>query len=103
MFDDPLAKLGDLTKPATALIEKVSEAVGGFFKPAQIVRMARAEAEANRIQAESHIEITDIQRRATLRLLEEEGKRQSNMEAITQKSCHFLRKIRGHKTWRTTG
>ncbi len=37
MTDNPLAKLGDLTKPATVLIEKISDAVGGVFKPYQIV------------------------------------------------------------------
>jgi hypothetical protein len=50
MTDNPLAKLGDLTKPATVLIEKISDAVGGIFKPYQVVRLAKAEAEANRIQ-----------------------------------------------------
>jgi hypothetical protein len=28
---NPISKLGDLTKPATVLIEKISEAVGGVF------------------------------------------------------------------------
>lgn len=46
MTEDPIAKLGDLTKPATVLIEKISEAVGGVFKPYQIVRVAKAQAEA---------------------------------------------------------
>jgi hypothetical protein len=49
--ENPIAKLGDLSKPATVLIEKISDAVGGIFKPYQIVRVAKAEAEANRIQA----------------------------------------------------
>lgn len=49
--ENPIAKLGDLTKPATVLIEKISEAVGGVFKPYQIVRVAKAEAEVGRIQA----------------------------------------------------
>lgn len=37
MTENPLVKLGDLTKPATFLIEKISDAVGGIFKPHQIV------------------------------------------------------------------
>lgn len=50
-----LINLGKLSKPATVLIEKISDAVGGIFKPYQIVRVAKAESEANRIQAESQI------------------------------------------------
>jgi hypothetical protein len=52
MTENPLANLGDLAKPATVLIEKISDAVGGVFKPFQIVRVARAEAEAELIRAE---------------------------------------------------
>ena len=40
-----LAALGDVSKPASKLIEKVSDAIGGIFKPYQIRRGARAEAE----------------------------------------------------------
>lgn len=90
MTDNPLAKLGDLTKPATVLIEKISDAVGGIFKPYQIVRVAKAEAEADRIQAESQIQVTDLHRRAMHRFLEEEAKRQSNIENITQKALPLL-------------
>lgn len=90
MTDNPLAKLGDLTKPATVLIEKISDAVGGVFKPYQIVRVAKAEAEATRIQAESQIQVTDLQRRAMHRFLEEEAKKQSNIEAITQNALPLL-------------
>lgn len=88
--ENPIAKLGDLSKPATVLIEKISDAVGGIFKPYQIVRVAKAEAEANRIQAESQIQVTDLHRRAMHRFLEEEAKKQSNIEAITQNSLPLL-------------
>lgn len=88
--ENPIAKLGDLTKPATVLIEKISEAVGGVFKPYQIVRVAMAEAEANRIQAESQIQVTDLHRRAMHRFLEEEAKKQSNIESITQNALPLL-------------
>lgn len=90
MTDNPLTKLGDLTKPATALIEKISDAVGGVFKPYQIVRVAKAEAEANQIQAESQIQVTELHRRAMHRFLEEEASKQSNIEAITQKALPLL-------------
>jgi len=90
MTENPLVALGDLTKPATVLIEKISDAVGGIFKPYQIVRVAKSEAEAERIQAESQIQVTDVHRRAMHRFLEEEAKRQSNIEGITQKALPHL-------------
>jgi hypothetical protein len=85
-----LIDIGKLSKPATVLIEKISDAVGGVFKPYQIVRVARAESGANRIQAESQIEITDLHRRAMYRFLEEEAKKQLNIEAITQNALPLL-------------
>jgi len=90
MSNNPLANLGDLTKPATVLIEKISDAVGGVFKPFQIVRVARAEAEAELIHAEAQIRVSDLQRRAMHRFLVEEAKRQSNIESITQKALPLL-------------
>jgi hypothetical protein len=91
MSDNPLIKLDELTRPATVLVEKISEAVGGIFKPWQIVRVAKAEAAAEQIRAESQIQISDLQRRAVHRFLVEEGKRQSNIEAITEKAFPLLR------------
>lgn len=88
--ENPLARLGDLAKPATTLIEKISDAVGGVFKPWQIVRVARAEAEACQIQAESQIQVTDLHRRAMHRFLQEEAKKQQNIEAITEKALPLL-------------
>jgi hypothetical protein len=77
---------GDLSKPANTLIEKISDALGGYFKPYQIKRVAEAEAEADKIRACSQIEIGDLQRRALHRFLVEEAKKQNNMETITQKA-----------------
>src|SRR5579863_1420448 len=85
-----LPVLGDLSKPATVLIEKISDAVGGIFKPYQLVRVAKAEAEVGRIEAESRIQITDLQTRAMRRFLEEEAKKQSNIEDITQRALPLL-------------
>src|ERR1700730_7644722 len=85
-----LINFGDLGRPATALIEKISVAGGGIFKPYQIIRVAKAESEANRIQAESQIQVTDLHRRAMHRFLEEEAKKQSNMEAIIKNALPLL-------------
>ena len=82
--DSPIIDLGELSKPATVLVEKISDAVGGLFKPYQIVRVAKAEAEAERVRAESQIQISDLQRRAFHRFLEEEAKKQKNIEEITR-------------------
>jgi hypothetical protein len=93
MSDDnstSLINLGELSKPANTLIEKVSSAIGGVFEPWQIKRIAKAEAEANLIKAESEIQITDLHRRAMHRFVEEEANRQENMEEITKKSIPLL-------------
>jgi hypothetical protein len=81
-----LINLGDLSKPANTLIEKISDAIGGLYKPFQIRRVAQAEADADRIRAVTQIEITELQQRAMLRLVAEEAKKQHNIEAITLKA-----------------
>ena len=82
--------LGELSKPANTLIKKVSDAVGGCFAPWQIKRVAKAEAEASLIKAGSDIQISELHRRAMHRFIEEEAKRQSNMEDITTKALPQL-------------
>lgn len=86
MPGDVNVDLGNLSKPATVLIEKVSDAVGGLCKPFQIVREAKANAKADLIKAESQIEISGLQRRAFGRFLNEEAKRQKNMEDIIKQA-----------------
>ncbi|MBI5351893.1 MAG: DUF2806 domain-containing protein [Chloroflexi bacterium] len=81
-----LANIGELSKPATVLVEKVSDAIGGIFKPWQIRRVAQAEAEAEKIRAVSQIEISKLHHRALQRFVAEEAKRQNNIEAITAKA-----------------
>lgn len=78
-----LINLGDISKPATVLIEKISDAIGALYRPRQIKSIAQAEAEAAKIKALAGIEISEIQQRALLRFLQEEGKRQENIESIT--------------------
>jgi hypothetical protein len=93
MADNPIVKidvLGELSKPATVLIEKISSAVGTVFQPYQVVRLAKAEAEAERIRSEGRIEATDIERRAAYRWLKEEAKRQANIETIASRALPLL-------------
>jgi hypothetical protein len=81
-----LINVGELAKPATVLIQKISNAVGGVCKPFQIKRVAVAEAEAAITQAKAEIEVTDLHRRAMYRFFDEQAKRQANMEAIAAKA-----------------
>ena len=86
-----LINLGELAKPATVLIEKISDAVGGLFKPYQIVRCAKAEAEADKIKALAQIELSEeLERRALQRFVAEETQKQCNIEAITRQALPLL-------------
>ena len=85
-----ILNIGDLAKPATALIEKVSGAVGVLFEPVQVVRLAQAEAKAAIIRAEAKVAIHDVHRRALNRWILEEGQKQANMEAVAAKALPFL-------------
>src|SRR5687767_7242012 len=87
-----LVNLGDLSKPATVLVEKISEAVGGVFRPYQIRRIAQAEADAERIKALAQVEISDLQHRALKRFIAEEAKKQDNIEGITAKALPQVRR-----------
>jgi uncharacterized protein DUF2806 len=81
-----LIRVGDFAKPVDTLIVKISDAIGGLCKPWQIKRVAEAEAEAGKIAAVTQIEITELQRRAVVRFLAEEAKKQNNIESITYKA-----------------
>ena len=85
-----LVNLGDLAKPADTLIKKVSKGIDGIFLPFQTVRLAKADAKAALIKAQSEVEVTDIQRRAIRRWLNEEEQKQQNIEDITRKSFQYL-------------
>ncbi|MBD2075083.1 DUF2806 domain-containing protein [Phormidium sp. FACHB-592] len=86
-----LINLGDVSKPAVVLIEKISDAIGGLFKPYYIRQIARAEADADRIKSVAQIEITELQQRALQRFVFEEAKKQANIEAIATKALPYLK------------
>lgn len=85
-----LINLGDLSKPATVLIEKVSTAVGAIYEPYHVKRMARAEAEAEKIKAIAKIELTEIEQRAVERFVHQEARKQANIEQITAQAAASL-------------
>jgi hypothetical protein len=78
------------SEAAKVLIEKISDAIGGIFKPFQIKRVAKAEAEAEIIRTEAQIECEDLHRRAVARFIAEEAKKQDNIENITKKAIPLL-------------
>lgn len=85
-----LINLGDISKPATVLIEKISEAVGGIAKPWQIKRVAQAESQADIIRSQTRITISEVEERALARMVREEGLKQENIENITAKALPLL-------------
>lgn len=85
-----LIEIGKLAEPAKVLIEKVSDAIGGVFKPYQIKRIAKAEVQAEIIRAEGQVVISEIQQRGLERLIYQEGKKQKNIEEITAKALPLL-------------
>lgn len=87
---NPLANIGDLTKPATVLIEKISDAVGVLYEPRHVIHIAKAEAEVEKIRAESEIAVKDIHQRAIHRFFKEEAIKQGNIEGIIQKALPNL-------------
>ena len=86
----PLINLGDLSKPATVLIEKVSSAVGLIYEPYHIKRKARAEAEAEKIKALANIELNELEQRALERFVQQEARKQENIETITAHAAASL-------------
>ena len=93
-MSDSLIHIKDLagfSKPATRLIEKISDAIGVAWKPYQIKRIAKAKVEAAKIEAQGGIEITDLHRRAMIRWMNEEAQNQQNMEAITAMALPSVR------------
>ena len=96
--DKSLVEIGDLagvSKPTDTFINKISEAVTGIAKPWQIERVAKAEGKAEIIKAKAEAEsaafkqitemdIDPIQKRALVRSLSEETRKQENIESIAR-------------------
>lgn len=85
-----IINLGDLAKPATVLIEKVSNAVGVLYEPRRIRKRAEAEAEAEKIKALAGIELSEIQQRGIERFIQQEARKQDNIESITAQAATAL-------------
>lgn len=81
---------GELAKPATVLIEKISGALGIIYEPTQIKRKAKADAEADKIKAIAKIEINELEHRAITRFVSQEARKQKNIEQITEAAIESL-------------
>jgi hypothetical protein len=97
-----LIDLSNMSQPVTTLIEKVSDAVGGIFKPLQMRRIADAEKSVSVIRAEADEAVRLIKARSEVaatsmdrgiyRLLTTEAKRQENIEEIVYRATGLLNK-----------
>jgi hypothetical protein len=85
-----IINLGDLAKPATVLIEKISSALGVLYDPRRIRKKAEAEAEAEKIKVLAGIELSEIQQRGLKRLIHQEAKKQENIENIIAQAIKAL-------------
>ena len=81
---------GKITEPVTTFINKISTAVGGYYRPRQIRRVAEAKADAEIIGAKAKIAVSDLERRAVARFISEEARKQENIESITEKAIPGL-------------
>lgn len=79
---------GDLTKPATVLVEKISSAIGVAYEPTRIRRKAKAEADAAKTELSSKLELDEMQQRAFQRLINKETRKQENIESIAQQAVN---------------
>lgn len=86
MADGGIFNLGELSKPATVLVEKIADGVGGLYRPIQIRRIAKAEAYAKLVNQEADQELKSLRERAISRLILEEQSKQVNMESIIAKA-----------------
>jgi Protein of unknown function (DUF2806) len=86
-----LGNIGDYSKPANALINRLSEHLGGFLEPYRRVKMAKADAKVAIIAAETRQTLTEIEERGLKRLVTEEGRKQENIEQISYKALPHIK------------
>ena len=89
-----LVNLSGFSKPADTLVNKIANAFGRHFDPSQRIRMAEAEAQADRIlrvsATETDVEVAELRQRAATRFANEEMTKQLNMEGIIERSIPHL-------------
>ena len=75
----------------TALVNRISDAIGTLYEPHRIVKKAEAEAKASIIQKEADIKCSELQQRAMQRWIHEETRKQANIESIQEKAIPLLK------------
>ena len=94
MSEITLAVAGSVS--GIAFVNAVKDAVGWYMAPRQAIRMAKAEAQAELIQAKSRLGIADVEvngliQRAEFRSAVEQIIQQANLEGIVAKAILYLR------------
>ncbi len=88
---DANIQIPDITAPISELFRMLGKAAGSYWEPKQVVRMARANAEARRIEALENEGLTlELEERARKRLMALEVRKQKNIEAIAVKALDHL-------------
>lgn len=85
-----ILNIGEFAQPIDRLIEKTSEAIGGYLRPWQTIRVARAEADAKIVHARADLKIRNLEDRAANRSRREETLKQANMEKIVANAAGDL-------------
>lgn len=71
-------------------IEKLSAGIGAIYEPIHIKKLAEAKAQKRKVEAQTDIEIVEMQNRAIERLLKNETRNQHNIESIVRAACDDL-------------
>lgn len=80
----------DMVNVANRLFEKISNSVGKVDVPVHEVRMAKAAEKAQSMKAETEAALPAIQERAVERFIQQETRKQENLESIIGKAKEFL-------------
>lgn len=89
-ISNSLINLGGLAKPIDTFIQKISGAIGILYEPKHIRRLAKANVEAKIITYKGDMELSELQRRAGQRLMQQEERRQGNIEDVIEKAIPLL-------------
>jgi hypothetical protein len=89
--DVTLISLDELGKAGKALVEKIAGAGWVLYEPYHVQRMAAAQVAADRIRALGDIETSALAKRALVRLVRQEERKQRNVEQVTAGAIPLLR------------
>ncbi|MDR3401111.1 MAG: DUF2806 domain-containing protein [Chthoniobacter sp.] len=89
-MSNSVVDIGKLAKPIDTLVKKIASATGMLYAPTHARRMAKAEADAALTKAHSENAVSDLKRRTATRLMQEEMRKQENMEGITERAIPQL-------------